>query len=196
MAYKKAEISTDEEYLEYERAAKRKHEFIGGEITAMAGASERHNIIASNVFGEIWSKTKNSRCRAFSSDMRVKAKQGNYYYPDIVIVCGERQFEDTKRDVLLNPQVIVEVLSKLTRLKDRNEKFDSYTFLETITDYVLIEQDEMRVEHYTRRKREEDWRVRILREPEEVLNFSSINCEISVAEIYNEIEFGKRNASK
>lgn len=196
LAYKKAEISTDEEYLEYERAAKKKHEFIGGEIVAMAGAGERHNIIASNLFLELGLQARKSSCRAFASDMRVKAKQGNYYYPDIVVVCGERQFEDTKRDVLLNPQVIFEVLSKSTRLKDRNEKFDSYTFLETVTDYVLIEQDEMRVEHYTLRKREEDWRVRILREPEEVLNLVTINAQISLAEIYNEVVFGKQNASK
>lgn len=195
LAYKKAPISTDEEYLEFERAAKRKHEFIGGEIFAMAGASERHNIISSNFFGEIWSRIRNSDCRAFSSDMRVKARKGNYYYPDVLVVCGERKFEDGKRDVLLNPKVIVEVLSKSTQLKDRQEKFDSYTFLPTVTDYISVSQDEIRVEHYTRQEGE-DWRIRVLRESQEVLNLSSINCRISLAEIYNEVIFGRRNASK
>ncbi|MGI8468302.1 MAG: Uma2 family endonuclease [Pyrinomonadaceae bacterium] len=195
LAYKKAEITTDAEYLEFERAAKRKHEFIGGEIAAMAGASERHNIIASNLFLGLGLQARKNSCRTFASDMRVKAKQGNYYYPDIVISCGERNFEDGKRDVLLNPKVVVEMLSKSTKLKDRNEKFDSYTVLETITDYILIEQDETRVEHYTRAEGE-DWRLRVLREPEEILNLASINCQISLAEIYNEVEFGRRNASK
>ncbi|MGI9035035.1 MAG: Uma2 family endonuclease [Pyrinomonadaceae bacterium] len=195
LAYKRSEVSTDEEYLEFERAAKRKHEFIGGEIVAMAGAGERHNIIASNLFLGLGLQARKNSCRAFASDMRVKARQGNYYYPDIVVACGERKFEDGKRDVLLNPKVIVEVLSKSTRLKDRHEKFDSYTVLQSVTDYILIEQDEMRVEHYTRTEGE-DWRLRVLREPEEILKLTSIDCRISVAEIYTEVEFGRRNASK
>ena len=92
--------------------------------------------------------------------------------------------------------MIVEVLSKSTRLKERNEKFDSYTVLEPVTDYVLIEQDKMRVEHYTRRKREEDWRRRVLRAPEEVLNLVSINVQIPLAKIYKEVVFGRKNVSK
>ncbi|MEJ7665417.1 MAG: Uma2 family endonuclease [Hymenobacter sp.] len=120
----------------------------------------------SNLFGELFMQLKNTKCRAFASDMRVKAvkaKKSNYFYPDIVVTCGERKFEDGKRDVLLNPQVIIEVLSKSTRLKDRNEKLASYFAQESLTDYVLVEQDAMHVEHYSRIDRE-NWNMRLLNE--------------------------------
>lgn len=183
LAFKTQPITADE-YLEFERAAKEKHEFLDGKIVAMAGASDRHNVIASNVFGELWSQTKNTKCRAFASDMRVKAKKGNYFYPDILITCGERKFEDAKRkDVLLNPAIIFEVLSKSTKLKDRNEKFESYVLLESLTDYVLIEQDKIKVEHYSRID-EKNWNLRIYTEANEDIVFDSIKSKLSVADIY------------
>ncbi len=189
LAYKK-ELLTDADYLRTEREAFEKSEFIGGRIVAMAGASENHNVISSNVFGEIWTQTKKTDCRAFSSDMRVKAKKGNYYYPDIVVVCGERAFEDNKKDVLINPTVIIEVLSKSSKLKDRNEKFDSYTSLGALTDYVLIEQDEMRVEHFIKTG-EKEWKFRLLAEQADKLILESIESEISLDEIYRELKFSK-----
>lgn len=190
LAYKKLLVD-DDEYLRVERQAFEKSEFIGGRIVAMAGASENHNVISSNLFGELWTQTKKSQCRAFSSDMRVKAKKGNYYYPDIVVVCGERKFEDNKKDVLLNPKVILEVLSKSTRLKDRNEKLDSYMSLEGLTDYVLIEQDTMRLEHFIN-SGEKELKLRLLTERSDDLILESINCEISLGEIYREVKFSKQ----
>jgi Uma2 family endonuclease len=187
---RKKENLTDAEYLRVEREAFEKSEFIGGRIVAMAGASEIHNLISSNVFGELWTQTKNSKFRVFSSDMRVKAKKGNYYYPDIVVACGERKFEDNKKDVLINPKVILEVISKSTKLKDRNEKFDSYTALADLNDYVLIEQDEMRVEHFIKIS-EKEWKVHLLKEKSEKLRLESIKCEISLGEIYREVKLSK-----
>lgn len=187
---RKKESLTDAEYLRVERQASEKSEFINGRIVAMAGASENHNIISSNVFLEIGIQTKNTKCRAFSSDMRVKAEKGNYYYPDVVVVCGERKYEDDKKDVLINPHVIIEVLSKSTKLKDRNEKFDSYTSLADLTDYVLIEQDTMRAEHYFKIN-ERDWNFRLLTEKSDKLILRSINCEIMLEDIYREIEISK-----
>ncbi len=185
LAYKTEPI-TAEEYLAFERGAKDKHEFIGGKIVAMAGATDRHNIIASNVFGELWTQLKATKCRVFASDMRVNAKRGNYFYPDIVVTCGERKFEDIKKkDVLVNPTVILEVLSKSTKLKDRNEKFESYILLESLTDYVLIEQDKIKIEHYSRID-EKNWNVRIYTEAGEEMIFESIKCKLSVADIYAE----------
>ena len=185
LAYKTEPI-TDEEYLKFEREAKDKHEFIGGRIVAMAGATDRHNVIASNVFGELWTQLKKTSCRPFASDMRVNAKQGNYFYPDIVVTCGERNFEDEKKkDVLTNQTVVIEVLSKSTKLKDRNEKFQAYILLESLTDYVLIEQDVMRIEHFSRID-EKDWKVRMFAEADETIIFESINCKLSIADIYAE----------
>jgi len=187
LAYKKI-LADDAEYLSIEREAFEKSELINGRVVAMAGASENHNVISSNVFLEIGIQVRKTTCRAFSSDMRVKAKKGNYYYPDIVVVCGERKFEDNKKDVLLNPEVIIEVLSKSTRLKDRNEKLDSYMSLEDLTDYVLVEQDSMRIEHFIKIS-EKEWKVHLLTEKADKLILESINCEISLDEIYREVMF-------
>lgn len=190
LAYKK-ESPTDAEYLRVERQAFEKSEFINGRIAATAGASENHNVISSNVFLEIGIQTRKNSCRAFSSDMRVKAKKGNYYYPDIVVVCGGRKFEDNKKDVLLNPKVILEVLSKSTKLKDRSEKLDSYMSLEDLTDYALIEQDTMRVEHFIKIS-EKEWKVHLLTEKGDKLVLQSIDCEISLDEIYREVKVTNR----
>jgi Uma2 family endonuclease len=188
---RKDEYVSPENYLAFEREAPEKHEFVNGEIMAMAGASEMHNVIASNLFLETGIKLKNTKCRAFASDMRVKsanAKKSYYYYPDIVVTCGERKFEDGKKDVLLNPTVIIEVLSKSTKLKDRNEKLESYLALVSLTDYVLVEQDAMRIEHFSRID-EKDWKLRLLSENSHQLAFDSINCTVSLADIYNEVQF-------
>ena len=127
---------------------------------------------------------KRTKYRPFASDMRVSAKRGNYFYPDIVVACGERKFEDVKKkDVLINPTVIFEVLSKSTKLKDRNEKFESYILLESLTDYVLIEQDVMRIEHFSRID-EKDWKVRMYSEADGEIIFKSIECKLSLTDIY------------
>ena len=182
---------TDKDYLAFEREAVEKHEYINGKIRAMAGASEDHNVIASNLFGELFVQLKTTKCRAFASDMRVLAatsKKSDYFYPDVVVTCGKRKFDDKKKDVLLNPQVVIEVLSKSTKLKDRNEKFEAYTALESLTDYVLVEQDTMRIEHYVRID-EENWKVRLLSKNSDELVFDSIGCRVALADIYNEVRF-------
>jgi Uma2 family endonuclease len=179
---------TAEEYLKFERNSKRKHEFFDGEIVAMAGASLKHNIISSNLMIEIGGQLKGSPCRPFASDMRVKAKR-SYFYPDIVVSCREREFEDETDDTLLNPRVIIEILSKSTKLKDRNLKFDSYLSIESITDYILVEQNSMRVEHYQRNGNV--WNVVVYSNPKNKLLLTSINCELTLAEIYNEVKLLK-----
>ena len=185
------EFYTAEDYLAFEREAVEKHEYINGKIRAMAGASDVHNVIAGNLFGELFVQLKNTKCRAFASDMRVLAatsKKSDYFYPDVVVTCGKRKFDDQKKDVLLNPTVVIEVLSKSTKLKDRNEKFESYTALESLTDYVLVEQETMRIEHYVRID-EENWKVRLLSKNSDELVFDSIGCRVALADIYNEVRF-------
>lgn len=177
---------SDAQYLRAERKAVEKSELIDGHIVAMAGASENHQLLVSNLSAELLPATKKSACRTFTSDTRVKARRSSYYYPDLVVTCGEREYEDEKRDVLLNPKIIIEVLSESTKLKDRNEKFDSYTAMPSVTDYVLIEQNVMRVEHFSKVTNKE-WKVKILTQEDELLKFPSINCEISLAEIYYEV---------
>lgn len=128
--------------------------------------------------------------------MRVKAvnaKKSDYYYPDIVISCGEREFEDDKRDVLINPKVVIEIASKSTGLKDWHEKLEAYFALESLSDYVLIEQDEFLIQYFSRLD-EKEWKVRLLTEASHELVLKTINCNISLADIFNEVQF--ENVSK
>ena len=139
---------TDEEYLAFERAATEKHEFFDGEIIAMAGASREHNLIGGNIFAEIRFQLKGKNCESYAGDMRVRMKKGRYGYPDVVVVCGKPEFADDEFDVLFNPTVVVEILSKSTRFRDKNEKLIAYQKMDSPRECLLIEQNEPRVEHY------------------------------------------------
>ena len=146
------ELYTVEEYLAFERAADEKHEYIDGmivplreqrEITAMAGAGRRHNLISGNFFGEIRNQLKGKSCEIYANDMRVRMKANRYGYPDVVVVCGEPEFADDEFDVLLNPTIVVEVLSSSTRFRDKTEKLEDFRKIESLKECLLIEQDKI-----------------------------------------------------
>ncbi len=142
---------TPEQYLALERKAAFKSEYFDGCIRAMAGASRAHNLIALNLGSEIRSQLRDRPCETYVSDMRVRTgPSGLYTYPDVVVVCGEPRFEDDELDTLLNPTVIVEVLSPSTEAADRGRKFASYRRLASLQEYVLVAQDRACVERYTR----------------------------------------------
>ncbi len=141
-----------QEYLAFERASESKHEYAHGEIFAMAGSSREHSLLAGNVHGELRSALLERPCEVHGPDMRVKiAATGRYVYPDVSVVCGEPLFDDAKGDTLLNPAVIVEVLSDSTEAYDRGDKFAQYRSIPSIGDYVLVSQKEARIEHFQRR---------------------------------------------
>jgi Uma2 family endonuclease len=140
-----------EEYLAIEREAETKSEYFDGHMYAMSGASEPHNVITVNLSGELRQQLRGRLCRAYSNDMRVKVSEtGLYIYPDVVVVCGERRFDDAHRDTLLNPALLIEVLSPSTELYDRVKKFAQYRQLESLTDYLLVAQDRCAVDHYSK----------------------------------------------
>jgi len=178
-----------ETYLALERAAEHRSEFIDGEIVAMAGASREHNIIAGNVFGELRNQLKGRPCEAYISDMRLGVDLSHYYtYPDVTVVCGEPEFlDDSHFDVLLNPTVLVEVLSPSTEDYDRGRKFARYRGLGTLTDYVLVAQDRMLVEHYARDGMR--WSLTDHTEPEAAIDLPAIGCRLSLAGIYEKVVF-------
>lgn len=177
-----------EEYLALERQADRKSEYFNGFMFAMAGASREHNLIAGNVFGELRAQFKGRPCETYQSDMRVKVSEtGLYTYPDVVAVCGERRFEDVSVDTLLNPTLIIEVLSESTETYDRGDKFAHYLRLESLQEYVMIAQDKARVEHYVREG--DHWRYTDRRDLESVLELASIGCRVPLREIYDRVEF-------
>jgi Uma2 family endonuclease len=177
------------EYLAMERASETKHEYFDGEIFAMAGASEPHNLIAWNIGGELHHRLKNGSCRAYVSDMRVRCPSGLRTYPDVSVVCGGPQFEDDRRDTLLNPLAIFEVLSPSTEKYDRGNKFENYQAIPSLREYVLIHQDRMRVEHFSRREGGDEWVLRVITDPASAVRFQSLDCEVPLSELYAKVEF-------
>jgi Uma2 family endonuclease len=179
---------TVEEYLAFEEKSDQKHEFFDGEIFDMAGASERHALILASTSALLYMQVRNRPCKVYSNDLRVRVNQARHYtYPDIIVVCGEAQIERVRGDTLLNPTVIIEVLSPSTENYDRTQKFQSYRTLESLQEYVLISQDSIHIEHYTRDI--DHWRVVDLTQPEDVLTLTSIDCTLSVSEIYEKVTF-------
>ena len=180
---------SEEAYLELEERAETKHEYFHGRIYAMAGAKEAHNLISVNVAGELRQQFKGKPCRAYSNDMRVLVSKTKLYtYPDVIAVCGEPVFANRNRTTLLNPTVIVEVLSEATESYDRGEKFAHYRTLETLTDYILMAQDKMRLEHYVRQP-DERWMLTIVSDPQGVLEIESIGCLLRMTDVYEKVEF-------
>jgi Uma2 family endonuclease len=193
---------TPEEYLEFERSSEEKHEWIDGRIYLMAGASPAHCGITFNLSVAIGPQLRGTNCRGFSNDMKVRSSsmkpikglKGLFSYPDLTIVCDEPLYHDKVRDVLINPKVIIEILSPSTEDFDRQGKFGRYQCNESLTDYILIHQDIPRVEHY-QRKANNQWLLTIATGLEEELFISSINCTLLLREVYEQVTFPEEEAS-
>ncbi|TVS18966.1 MAG: Uma2 family endonuclease [Planctomycetaceae bacterium] len=180
---------TPEEYLARERRAETKSEYLRGEMFAMSGASREHNLIAGNVFAELREQLRQRPCEVYQADMRVKVSPtGLYTYPDVTVACGEPQFEDAEVDTLLNPTVLVEVLSPSTADYDRGGKWTHYRRLASFQEYILVSQDRPLVEHYVRQDSDQ-WLLTEQRGLEDMLVLPSIGCQIPLAEIYLKIRF-------
>ena len=182
---------TPAEYLAADRAAPRKSEYLGGEVFAMGGASERHNLVVANVVAELRRQLKGRPCRVYPSDMRVRIKEtGLYAYPDVTVVCGRADFDDEQRDTLLNPTLIVEVLSKSTESYDRGEKCAHYRKLPSLAEYVLIAQDKILVEHYVRQPQQQ-WLLSDASTVQQSLHLPAIQCALDLAEVYDKVDFAE-----
>jgi Uma2 family endonuclease len=178
---------TPEEYLALERRAEYRSEYYDGEIFAMTGASLRHNRITLNIGSELNVQLKTRQCQAFTSDMRVHVPAtGLYTYPDVVVVCGEPQLEDEHLDTLLNPILIVEVLSRTTARYDRADKFTDYRSIPSFKEYLLVAQDEYRVEHYARQA-DARWILTEYRSLEDLVPLASVDCSLPLKEIYDKV---------
>ena len=179
-------VFTPEEYIARERKSLIKSEYRNGKIYAMPGASRAHNLIVVHVCGELYVQLRDRTCEVYPSDMRVKVSAaGLYTYPDVIVVCDEPRFDDTHFDTLLNPTVLIEVLSPSTAAYDRGQKFASYQTLDSLCEYILISQDRVRVEHYLRQ--EHGWDLTEYRSLEDVFQLVSIGCELSLQAIYAKV---------
>lgn len=178
---------TPAEYLALERRAEFKSEYFAGEMFAMAGASQRHNLIAANIIRALGNQLLERPCSVYPSDMRVKiGKINKYTYPDIMVVCGEERFEDEQHDALLNPMVIIEILSESTEAYDRGKKFEHYQSLESLREYVLISQDPYRVEQYVRQD-DRTWTYSEFHQAEEIVHLPTIDCTLPLKDIYAKV---------
>lgn len=171
-----------------DRAADMRSEFIDGEIIAMSGGSARHSSVKMNLAIEVGTSLRGTSCRAFDSDLRVRVSPHMYAYPDITVVCGKLVLADERQDILLNPQVIFEVLSPSTEHYDRGLKFRRYREIESLTDYILIDQDQTRIEQFTRGDAN-TWTLHDYQRADEVLRIASIGISLPLAGIYEGIEF-------
>jgi Uma2 family endonuclease len=184
---------TPDEYLALERKATIKSEYLNGQMYAMSGATRVHNLVCGNVFGELRNQLKESACEVYTNDMRVKVSSaGLYTYPDVLVVCDEPRFEDDSIDTLLNPTALFEILSPSTEAYDRGAKFGYYRQLDSMQEYTLVSQDCMRVEHYLRQGNQ--WILTEFSKPADIVHLTSINCELSLREIYAKVKFSPNDA--
>jgi len=179
---------TPEEYLALERAADYKSEYFNGEIFAMTGASRKHNLIAVNVVAALHPQLRKRPCEIYTSDMRVKVNAtGLYTYLDVTVVCETPLLEDHWKDTLLNPTLLVEILSKSTAGYDRGEKFEHYRKLPSLAEYLLIAQDKHHVEHYARQP-DNQWLLSETNDSQATIDLPSIVCRLMLADVYDKVE--------
>lgn len=179
---------TPAQYLEQERAADFKSEFVDGEVFAMSGASVNHNRIAMNVGAEIRNAFKDRPCVVLGSDMKVWMESANTFaYPDLSGRCGSLEFYDERKDIYRNPEFVIEILSDSTETYDRGDKFYRYQTVESLREYVLISQNSVAVDVY--RRHEAGWLYNSIRDLNGALRLDSVECEIPLSEIYRGVDF-------
>jgi Uma2 family endonuclease len=183
LAYKfEIDHITVEEYLSGEQISELKHEYIDGQVYAMAGASIKHNIINANIFGLLWTHLNSQSCFPLSSDMLLEVSKTQYCYPDVMVICDDDSSNDDY--IRKNPLIIIEVLSKSTRKKDKTEKRQEYLSLPSLQEYVLIEQDfaEINVQ-----RRNDGWQSAYYFLGDEI-TFESVDVTLSVEDIYQRVD--------
>ena len=184
--------STVEEYLAAERQADTKSEFHDGEILAMTGASYAHNLVVANVIRELGAQVRSTPCAVLPSDLRVWIEASRrYVYPDVTVVCGEPELTDADPDALVNPTLLVEVLSEATRNYDRGEKFEHYRTLGSFAEYVLLAQDRPHCEHYVRQA-DGSWVFTETSNLDDTIALTTIGCELALREAYDRVSFPPR----
>lgn len=179
---------TPEQYLEIERKAEYKSEYCNGEMFAMSGARAPHNSLIWNFVAALAGQLRGGPCRGYPNDMRVQVSAtGLYTYPDVIVVCGEPQFLDETQDTLLNPTLIIEVLSPSTEAYDRGRKFEHYRSVPSLEQYVLVASDRMQIDCYTRQPGGQ-WLLTSAGKPEELLTLESVRCTVKLSDLYEGVQ--------
>ena len=178
-------IYTESEYLEYDLHSEHKNEFFNRQIYAMAGTSEKHNTISVNISSELRSQLKNKPCKVYAGEMRIKVQStGLFAYPDLMVVCPEIQFSGDKPDTVLNPILIIEILSDSTESTDRGAKFAHYRKIPSLREYVLVSQNSQKIEKY-HLNASSKWELEETTEDNPKIEFHSISCILKLEEVYD-----------
>ncbi len=181
-------LLTEEQYLEIERKAEYKSEYFQGEMFAMAGAGYQHNLLIMNAGAALHEQFRSRPCIVMANDMRIRvSKTGLYTYPDVVAFCGEPVLLDGHQDTLLNPSLIIEVLSPSTEAYDRGQKFAQYRSIESLSEYVLVSSDRVQVDLFTRQL-DGRWLLTSASNLEDSLELQSVGCRLALADLYDKIE--------
>ncbi len=190
----RASVLSPDEYLAIERQAPYRSEYYAGEIFAMAGGSPRHSRIKTNVLTQLNLRLQNQPCTPYDSDLRIRVPETNLYtYPDASVICGDLEFDDEQNDTVLNPTLIVEVLSPSTEAYDRGMKFDQYRRLESLREYVLVSQDAPRIERFLRND-DGTWNLAVVNGLEESVNLLSIGVTLPLAEVFLKVDFALKES--
>lgn len=188
MARPEKKVVSPETYFEMEKTAEYKSEYYHGEVFAMTGASARHNLIVTNTLANLHTQLQDADCWVFPSDMKVQVDEAAHYvYPDVSVVCGDVAFVEGRDDVVTNPIVIFEVLSESTKDYDRGSKFQAYRNIDSLRDYLVVDQFSAFVEHFTR-EAPNRWVLKEYRRPEEIISLPSVNARVGLKDIYHRID--------
>lgn len=180
---------SSEEYLRRERLAEYKSEYLNGEIFAMTGASRQHNRVTVNISSSLNAQLRGRTCEVYAVDMRLKVRaSGLYTYPNVAVVCGEPEFEDSEFDTLLNPTVLFEVLSQSTERYDRMAKTFYYRSIDSLVEHVLVAQHKVHVEQFVRQTSGE-WLLIEYTSPEQIVTLASIECSLQLTDVYDKVSF-------
>jgi Uma2 family endonuclease len=177
---------TVHDYLTLERRAETRSEYLDGEMFAMAGASHEHNVIVTNLVAALRPQLRSKGCTLYANDMRVRTPTDFLAYPDVIVLCGEKRFDDPRRDTVLNPTVIFEVLSESTQEYDRGTKIAHYREIPALAEILLIAQDRPHVEHYLRQAADR-WLLTEVHDLPHTLDLSSVGCKLALVDVYEEV---------
>lgn len=178
-----------EEYLAVEREAEFKSEYLDGAVYAMTGATISHIRIVTNLTIELGLQVRGRPCSVLSNEMKVRMPDSRkFFYPDVAVVCGQPQFHDERTDIILNPLLVIEVLSKSTESFDRGTKFQAYQGLDSLREYVLVAQDKPAVEQYVRQS-DGSWTYRAAVGLESSLSLPSVECTLDLSAVYDKVEW-------
>ena len=180
---------TPEEYLAAERLSETRSEYVDGVVYPMTGARLNHIQIVSNITVELANQLKGRPCRVLQSELKIRLQESRkFFYPDVTVLCDEPQFHDERRDIILNPLIVVEVLSKSTEAFDRGAKFQAYRTIESLKEYLLVEQNTPLVEQYVRHE-DGKWALSTAAGLENSLTLPSIGCTLNLGAVYDKVDF-------